>query len=61
MPRIGIDYHFMRDEGDEDQVPLITMVDSKTKAVWQRVVEEKGVGDKSAWIVRAMADELDDC
>ena len=45
VPRIAIDYHFMKDKNGEDQVPLITMVDSKTKAVWQRVVDEKGAAE----------------
>ena len=55
----AFDYHFMNDEGEE-QVSMLTMMDSSTGAVWMRVAESKGCSEKNEWVVRALVEELEE-
>lgn len=59
VPRISLDYNFAG-EDDEDVGTWLTMVDSKSRAVWTRIVESKGVSAETEWVVLAIVDELDD-
>ena len=59
VPRISMDYNFAG-EDDEKVGTCLTMVDSKSKAVWSRVVQGKGVCEETEWVIRAIVEELDD-
>ena len=59
VPRISMDYNSVS-ENDEKVGTWLTMVDSKSKAVWSRVVQGKGVCEETEWVIRAIVEELDD-
>ena len=56
VPRISMDYNFAG-EDDEKVGTWLTMVDPKSKAVWSRVVQGKGVCEETEWVIRAIVEE----
>ena len=54
-----MDYNFAG-EDDEDVGTWLTMVDSKSKAVWSRIVEAKGVSMETEWVITEIVGEMDD-
>ena len=60
IPRISMDYHFAGTEQNEEGVGTwITMVDSKSGALWTRVVDGKGAQEENRWIISAMNEEIE--
>ena len=55
MPRIGLDFWFMREE-EEGLNPIIIIVDKQTKCHISYPVESKSVSD---WIVKRLCDDLE--
>lgn len=53
-----MDYNFAG-EDDEEAGKWLTMVDSKSGAVWLRIVESRGMDEQMEWIIMEMSDELD--
>ena len=55
MTKVGLDYNFAG-EDDEDAGTWLTMVDSRSKAVWTRIVEAKGWSEETSWVIVAVVE-----